>query len=114
MKKIRMTDVRDYIRKEAGEAQAAVKDVVAEAKSVWGGKRSVGEKLNTPPAIEYSKLRRLIVAVIKVMIALELLGALIEGAQTGNWLRLGSDRQGDPRKAPGSLTVSLPFRRPWR
>jgi serine phosphatase RsbU (regulator of sigma subunit) len=80
-----------YLRREAEDAHSAVRGVLADVRHSWREARTVGEKLNTPPVITHSKLKRIILTLIKVLIGLELLGALVQGAGRGDWSRLGWD-----------------------
>jgi|WetSurMetagenome_2_1015567.scaffolds.fasta_scaffold70405_3 serine phosphatase RsbU (regulator of sigma subunit) len=80
-----------YVRREAEDAGSAVREVLADVRHSWRDAHSVGEKLNTPPVITHSKLKRIILTLLKVFIALELLGALVQGTSKGDWSRLGWD-----------------------
>jgi serine phosphatase RsbU (regulator of sigma subunit) len=86
-----VSDFQKYVRKEAEEAQTAVREVLADVRGSWRGAHRFGDKLNTPPVIEPTKLRRIILTGIKVLIVIELLGALVQGGNQGDWSRLGWD-----------------------
>ncbi len=85
--------VGTYLKKEAGEIQSSVQGVVSDAKQSWQRQSAdtVGKRLNSPPFIDPIKLRRIILTIIKVLIALEIIGAIAEGASTDNWSRFGFD-----------------------
>lgn len=93
MPKMQFPDIGGYIKKEAGEVRSSVVDVMSDAKESWKQQsaRTFGQKLNNPPIIEPGKLKRIIVTIIKVLIFLELLGAIFEGMHSSNWSRLGID-----------------------
>lgn len=85
--------VGSYIKKEVDGVQSAMRDVVSDAKESWrrDSARTIGEKLNAPPMISPMKLKRAIITIIKILIVLELVGAFLEGMESGSWFRLGTD-----------------------
>jgi len=93
MKRPHMPNVGKYVKKEAEEIQSAVKGVVDDARASWKQQsaHTTTQKLNSPPLIDPSKLKSFIIAAIKILIAVELLGALAQGFSTGDWSRLGAD-----------------------
>ncbi len=93
MPKMQFPDIGGYLKKEADEVRSSVADVVSDAKESWKQQsaRTFGQKLNNPPNITPGKLKRIIVTIIKILLVLELLGAIIEGMHSGDWSRLGID-----------------------
>ena len=93
MANARFTDIGTYLRKEAEVIRSSVSDVVQQAKESWKEQSAdtFRKKVNSPPVIDPGKFRRFILVVIKVAIILELLGAAVEGSDSGNWFRLGFD-----------------------
>lgn len=85
--------VGKYVKKEAEGIQSAVRGVVDDVRASWKQQsaHTTVQKLNSPPMIDPSKLKSFIIAAIKILIAVELLGALVQGFGTGNWSRLGAD-----------------------
>ncbi|GEM_PF-790209 len=88
-----ISNITDYLKKEAGDIRDSVNGVVNDARASWKQQSAstFGEKLNNPPDIDPSKFKVIILTVIRVLIAIELLGAAFEGMQTGNWWRLSID-----------------------
>lgn len=79
------------LRKEAADARTAIRGVVSDVREAWPGGHTPGQKPHTSPVIDHTRLKRIIVTIIKVLIGLELLGAVIQGASNSDWSRLGWD-----------------------
>jgi serine phosphatase RsbU (regulator of sigma subunit) len=82
---------RARLRRETQEARTAFRDVLADVRTSWNHSRTFGERLNTPPVIAPARLKRLLIAAIKIFIAVELVAALLQGLWQHNWSRLGWD-----------------------
>ncbi len=88
-----LSNISDYLKKEAGDIRDSVHGVVSDARASWKQQsaNTFGKKLNNPPDIDPSKFKKIILTILKVLIGIELLSAALEGLQTGNWMRLSLD-----------------------
>jgi serine phosphatase RsbU (regulator of sigma subunit) len=80
------------VRKEADEISSTLKETAASVKSTLanGGYRSIPKRINEPSGINPIKMRRFLIAILKLLIVFEFIAAIAEGVG-GDWGRLGKD-----------------------
>ncbi len=80
-------------RKEAREMSSTLKDAASSVRDTFrdGSIKRVPRRINEPGGIDPVKIRKFIVTVIKLLIVFEFIAAIIEGAATMEWGRLGRD-----------------------
>jgi hypothetical protein len=87
------SDPLTVLRREADEMAATLRDAVRSARAAWrnGGWKGLPRRVNEPSGFDPIKFRKLLIAVIKLLIVFEFLSAIVQGLGTDDWSRLGSD-----------------------
>ncbi len=86
-------DVLTTLRREADDIASTLREAATSARKSFrrGRIKDIPRRINEPSGFDPIKFRRLLVAVIKLLIVFEFLSAIVEGIGTENWSRLGSD-----------------------
>jgi serine phosphatase RsbU (regulator of sigma subunit) len=87
-----VNQISTRVRKEADEITSTLKEAAASVKTMFsnGGYKTIPKRINEPTGFNPMKIRRFLLVLIKILIAIELLGAIAEGT-SGDWSRLGND-----------------------
>ena len=84
-----VTSVRreaDDISSTLREAATSIRDTIKD-----GSFKDVPRRINEPTGFDPIKFRKFLVLLIKLLVVLELVGAITEGLTTDSWKRLGTD-----------------------
>ncbi len=86
-------DLLTTARREAEDIAATLREAVTSTRSAFrrGGFRDIPHRINEPSGFDPVKFKKLLIAIIKLLIVFEFLSALMEGVGTGDWSRLGTD-----------------------
>lgn len=81
------------VRKEAVELGSTLREAASAVRGTFkaGSIKDVSRRTNEPAGINPLKFKKFLITVIKLLIIFEFVSALIDGAHTNNWSRLGTD-----------------------
>ncbi|MBI5473748.1 MAG: hypothetical protein HY961_15525, partial [Ignavibacteriae bacterium] len=86
-------NIVDALRREADEISSTLKQAAATIRDTVkdGSLKDVPRRINEPAGLDPIKFKKFLIVLIKLLVILEFIGAIIEGATTERWNRLGMD-----------------------